>query len=151
MPCLFQLCAHRPGVASEDSIGSRSLICGDLTASGCDERMRRSSSFPGADLDEIASDRLANRLTAQLTGPAVPSGSGPDSSASSGDLDSDTFAEDWAVADDASTPTRYVSVYGPQQQVIHSWGHRANSRSTLQITHSVMNCIAFLIYGIHGL
>ena len=72
--------------------------------------MRRSSSFPGAALDEIASDKLTNRLTAQLTGPAVPSG--PDSSASSGDLDSDTFAEDWAVADDASTPTRCVSLYG---------------------------------------
>ena len=69
--------------------------------------MRRSNSFPGAALDDIASDKLTSRLTAQLVSPTVPSG--PVSSASSDDLDSDTFAEDWAAADDASTPTRCVS------------------------------------------
>lgn len=69
--------------------------------------MRRSNSFPGAVPNESASDALLARLTAQLRHPAVPSG--PASSPSSDDEDSDTFAEDWAVADDASTPTRCVS------------------------------------------
>ena len=68
--------------------------------------MRRSNSFPGAVPNESASDALLARLTAQLRRPAVPSG--PASSPSSDDEDSDTFAEEWSVADDASTPTRCV-------------------------------------------
>lgn len=101
--------------------------------------MRRSNSFPSAALDEIASAKLTSRLTAQLVSPPVPSG--PDSSASSDDLDSDTFAEDWAVTDDASTPTRCVSVY------LHRGTCTPCNISQLQVTHSVMKCIISLMYA----
>ncbi|KAL3136782.1 hypothetical protein ABBQ38_005496 [Trebouxia sp. C0009 RCD-2024] len=74
--------------------------------------MRRSNSFPGAVLNDIAANKLTSSLTAQFESPAVLVG--PSSSASSGDLDSESFADDWN-ADEVTTPSR-----GAQPVDIHA-------------------------------
>lgn len=106
MPCLSEACRHRSGRTCPESSAADHRLDRDLAVTGGEDRMRRSSSFPGAIPNDSASDALLVGLTAQLRRPAVPLG--PASSPSSDDEDSDTFAEDWAVADDASTPTRCV-------------------------------------------
>lgn len=82
---------------------------GSIPTSGCFGHMRRSSSFPGAALDDIATNKLTSSLTAQLVSPAVPQG--PSLFASSGDLDSESFADDWTASDEISTPSRCVDFF----------------------------------------
>ena len=97
--------------------------------------MRRSSSFPGAALNDVATDKLTSRLTAQLGSPAVQSG--PNSSASSDDLDSESIAEDWVAADDASSPTRCGLQQAPYPHLDLVHGACKNNRSTFDATQSI--------------
>ena len=71
--------------------------------------MRRSNSFPGAALDCTASEKLANKIAAQLTsavGGTPTSGSRGDSSADSEGQDTESLTEDWTAADDACSADR---------------------------------------------
>lgn len=112
--------------------------------------MRRSNSFPGAILDDVGANKLTSSLTAQFESPAVPVG--PSTSASSGDLDSESFADDWNASDEATTPSRCVYVClrvcrsAIQAGALSirctpcSFGveEDANSMSTLQVTWSIL-------------